>query len=165
MSLTQERLKEVLRYDPATGHFWWLKKTGRRGSKVQFDKPAGCSSNGYVLIGIDKKRYVAHRLAWLYVHGVWPEYEIDHINVIRSDNRLENLREARHHENLNNIHTHKDNRSGLKGIVEHKPGIWRARIRSSGKSYCLGLYNTPEAAHEAYKKAAANLNGKYARTA
>lgn len=165
MSLTQERLKEMLRYDPETGHFWWLKRGGRR-SKVKFDQPAGYPNfYGHIVIGIDNKRYYAHRLAWFYMTGAWPEREIDHINVVSGDNRWINLREAHHHQNLNNIHAHADSRTGLKGIVEHKPGVWRARIRSAGKTYCLGLHGTPEAAHEAYKQAAANLNGEFARAA
>jgi hypothetical protein len=91
--LAAERLRERLRYDGGTGVF-----TRRVGSgHARAGEIAGSvHSTGYVRIGIDGGKYTAHRLAWLYVHGVWPSDQIDHINRNRSDNRIANLRERRH---------------------------------------------------------------------
>lgn len=121
--------------------------------------------HGHLVLGLDYKRYYLHRLVWFYMTGKWPEREIDHINVEPADNRWCNLREAHHHQNLSNIRAHKDNRSGLKGAHLHQPGVWRSRIMSKGVTHDLGLFSSPEAAHEAYKQAAANLNGEFARAA
>lgn len=165
MDLTQTRLKEMLRYDPETGHFWWLKRGGRR-AKIKFDEPAGYKdSRGYVLIGLDGRHHYAHRLAWLYMTGEFPDNEIDHENVDPSDNHWKNLRKARHHQNLSNIRAHKDNRSGYKGVFEHKPGVWRSRIMVRGVVHDLGLFGCPRNAHAAYVKAANDLHGEFARAA
>lgn len=90
--LTAERLRELLDYDPETGYFRWRRDVGARAWKGQL---AGTMArDGYEYIGIDRRRYPAHRLAWLYVHGEWPRGLLRHLNWLRSDNRLENLREA-----------------------------------------------------------------------
>ena len=89
--LTQERLKEVLNYDPETGVFTWA----RKGPGVAFGKRAGSfTSEGYRRVTIDKKEYRAARLAWLYVYGEWPSEVVDHINRDRSDDRIRNLRDV-----------------------------------------------------------------------
>jgi len=89
--LTQERLKEVLDYDPETGEFYRkeVKQWWKFGDKVKYN-----INDGYKKINVDSKLYLAHRLAWLYIHGYFPEYGIDHINRIRGDNRILNLREV-----------------------------------------------------------------------
>lgn len=89
--ITQEELKEYLHYDPLTGDFNWT--IGKRGLKVN-SKAGSMNDQGYVIIRINNIRYRAHRLAWLYVYGHFPINEIDHINGVRSDNRIENLRDA-----------------------------------------------------------------------
>jgi len=89
-TLTQARLKLLISYDPHTGAFTW---NVRRGGKAVAGARSECiDSKGYYRIGIDGTRYLAHRLAWFYVHGVWPDGVIDHINRERTDNRLVNLR-------------------------------------------------------------------------
>ena len=96
--LNQKRLKEVLTYDSETGIFVWRSKKSRNKGKV-----AGhLRSDGYVAITVDSKLYRAHRLAWLYVHSYFPEHDIDHMNGVRDDNRLVNLREASRACNLQN---------------------------------------------------------------
>ena len=99
--MTQEELHQLLDYNPETGEFFWKSCPAK---KIKFGQKAGsiCKIHGYVLIGIKKKQYRAHRLAWLYVHGKWPYPEIDHINRVKTDNRIANLREAdRSMNNLN----------------------------------------------------------------
>ena len=86
--VTRERITECLNYDPASGVFTW--KISRGKSKV--NKIAGCvDTTGYIVIRIDGMNYKAHRLAWIYVYGEWPNDLIDHINGINNDNRIENL--------------------------------------------------------------------------
>jgi hypothetical protein len=96
-NLTADRLRELVHYDPTTGLFTWTKN---RAYKALGGTPAGyLNTNGYARITIDGISHAAHRLAWLYVHGRWPEATIDHINRIPHDNRLANLREASQSEN------------------------------------------------------------------
>lgn len=96
MILTAERLRELLTYDPETGEFRWRYTRGCR-ARGQIAGTVTCL--GYLTIAIDGRKYKAHRLAWLHVHGEWPYPEIDHINRIKLDNRLVNLRRATRAEN------------------------------------------------------------------
>ena len=99
--LTQQQLKEHLSYDYATGVFINLRNKPGRGGGI--GSVAGNSNvNGYVYIKVMGKRYMAHRLAWLYHYGEWPVNEIDHINNIKDDNRICNLRDVTHSENQQN---------------------------------------------------------------
>jgi len=98
--MTQEELHQLLDYNPETGEFFW--KVNSRCIKVGQKAGYVCKTHGYEHIFINKKQYRSHRLAWLYVHGKWPEPEIDHINRVKTDNRIANLREAdRSMNNLN----------------------------------------------------------------
>jgi hypothetical protein len=149
--LTQERLKEVLNYDSDSGIFTWAINIYRRKTKGVI---AGCINHeGYVQIMIDRKTYRAHRLAWLYVYGSFPSKEIDHINCIPSDNRIVNLREASREENQQNKKkAQKNNKSGLLGVSK-SGNLWRAIIYLNGVKYSLGLFKSPELAHNAYIQA------------
>ena len=162
MTITQDRLKELLSYDPDTGHFRWLKSGGKRRT------PAGCvdvERGGYIVIGIEGVLHQAHRLVWLYVFGRWPHKHMDHINCDRGDNRLCNLRECERSQNQANRGKQANNTSGFKGVHFHPQGNkWRARIKSGDKDCSLGLYDTKEEAHAAYCAAAKRLNGDFART-
>jgi len=109
------------------------------------------------------KRYLQHRLVWLYVHGRWPKDQIDHINGNRSDNRLCNLREATCSQNLMNARAHSHNTSGLKGACKHEPGYWSSVIRVNGKNKYLGRFKSPEEAHAVYASAAKKYFGEFAR--
>ncbi len=98
--LTAEYLRSILHYDQETGIFTWKVRTARR---VKAGDVAGCSDgDGYRLIKVQSRLYKAHRLAWLYIHGSWPKDQIDHINRIRTDNRIANLREVSNKQNLQN---------------------------------------------------------------
>jgi hypothetical protein len=147
--LTQDRLKEILAYDPETGVFQWETSPNsqvRAGDFAGYTRP----DNGYSIIIIDRKRYYAHRLAWFYVHGEWP-LEIDHINRVRNDNRIENLREADRSINSRNRRTTAS--SGYTGVYYSKlRKKWLASIKVGGKRKHLGVYDNPEDANVARKK-------------
>jgi hypothetical protein len=148
--LTQERLKELLSYDPETGVFTNLTK--RRGGGLIGDAVGYKRPEGYIQITFDYKRYFAHRLAWFYMYGYFSILQIDHINEIKDDNRIINLRLVTAKQNSQNISKPNiDNTSGFKGVSWSKPNKnWRATIKISGKSKFLGSYNTPEEASEVY---------------
>ena len=137
-TLTQERLKELLAYDPKTGVFTW--RVNRRPT-IQSGNVAGCSRRGYAIIKIDQRIYLSHRLAWLYVYGCWPTQDIDHINRVRSDNRLSNLRECSRAENCQNTAARLSNTSGHKGVSwVAKRQKWLAQIVINGKNVNLGRF-------------------------
>ena len=161
--LTIEQLKEVLDYNPDTGVFTW-KKTCR--NRVVVGSVAGNKDNhGYICIKINRKPYKAHRLAYLYMTGNFPENFIDHINHIRDDNRWTNLRDATYSQNQFNKSTNKTNTSGYKGVSWNKQvKKWRAQIKYMKKSIYIGYYTTPQEAAEAYNKKAIELSGKFAYT-
>jgi len=108
-------------------------------------------SGGYLQIYIDRRPYLAHRLAWLYVHGEWPgSGYIDHVNGNKLDNRLNNLREATNGQNMQNqVRPHKNNRSGYLGVSRSRDR-YVAQIRKNNKTYHLGVFDTPEDAHARY---------------
>lgn len=108
-NLTAEELRRLFSYDAQTGLF------ERNGQTVGI-----LNSNGYVQVRIHGKLYMAHRLAWLYVHNRWPENQIDHINRRKTDNRLINLREVTQSQNAQNAGAHKDNAAGTRGIYFDK---------------------------------------------
>ena len=145
--LTQERLKEILHYNPDTGSMNWLVLDRNKNP----DKEAGClSKDGYKVIQIDGRQYKAHRIAWLYFYGTWPKKQIDHINRIKNDNRIHNLREANTSENAQNIVKTKNN-TGYRGVTYwSNSGKYVAMICINGKNKFLGSFTTPEDAHAAY---------------
>jgi hypothetical protein len=162
-ALTAERLRELLSYDPETGVFRWRVT---RGGTARAGTVAGASRrDGYVLISIGNVRYLAHRLAWLWVTSTWPPDEVDHKNGDPSDNRLENLRPATRSQNNANVRAQKNNRAGLKGVCFD--GRYRlpyeARIYTNGQKRVIGRYTTPEAANAAYAAAAQQHFGAFAR--
>ena len=150
--LTQERLKELLHYDPDTGIFTNLTQ---RAKRVKKGAVAGWNDNGYVRIEILGKTYRAHRLGWLYMYGAFPKKGIDHINGNKFDNRIVNLREASDLQNGQNQHNPtKRNTSGYLGVSWSKrENKFVAQIRVNGKGRQIGFFNTAEEAHEAYLKA------------
>lgn len=159
--ISAEEARQLLSYNPETGTFTW--RVGRRGTARVGSVAGRPNGRGYFRIRIYGRRYCAHRLAWLLTHEVWPENQIDHINGRRDDNRLCNLRLATRSENTRNAKRRSDNTSGFKGVGFHKAqGKWRARIKIDGRRKDLGRFDTPEEAHAAYCKAAAELHGEFA---
>lgn len=153
--LTQERLRELIAYEPITGRFIWTK--ARRS--VTVGKEAGTiNSRGYRNLCIDGTLYLAHRVAWFYMHGVWPE-QIDHINGNKADNRWENLRECTAAENGQNLALNPRNKVGLPGVFfNNTRNRWQASIQIAGKPKYLGRYKTAEEAGAAYIQAKARLH-------
>lgn len=152
--LTQAELQKVLEYNPETGVFIWRASNSYR---VKTGDTAGSSNgSGYLLIQIAGIRYVAHRLAWLYMKGRWPDDEIDHINHVRNDNRWDNLREVTRRQNGQNVSLSKSNTSGVVGVCWDKRfKKWKAAIGINRKSKFLGYFNDKEAAITARKNAEA----------
>jgi len=139
-SITQERLKELLHYDPDTGIFT---RNIRTASCVSVGDIAGNTRkiDGYHVIRICGQRYPAHRLAFLYMEGSFPPYHVDHINHIRNDNRWCNLRRVKCTENLRNRTLQSNNTSGINGVNWHKhKRSWEASIRINKKRIYLGAF-------------------------
>ena len=148
--ITQQRLKELLNYDPETGIFTWVKRTSNR---VKIGDAVGFNSHGYVRMKVDGTVYGAGPLAWFYMTGRWPSHEIDHKNTIRNDNRWDNLRDIPHTVNLQNIRrAHRDSKSML-GTQQRENGRWSAKICINKKQIPLGTFDTEAQAHAAYVEA------------
>jgi hypothetical protein len=161
---TAEELRELLDYNSETGIFTWKVQ---RGSRALVGKEAGCldTVNGYRSVGIKGVLYSAHRLAWFYVYGIEPKEFLDHINGIKDDNRLSNLREATAVENQWNQGRRSSNTSGYKGVYwNREKQKFMARCQVNGKDNYLGLFPTAEAAHAAYVAFAKEHHGDFART-
>jgi hypothetical protein len=160
MEITQELLLEV--FDYKDGNLFW--KVDRKGNKVKGKQANRLKkSNGYQEVTINKKNLYAHRVIFMMIHGRWPE-QIDHIDGNRSNNLIDNLREANNAQNNRNTSLRSTNTTGFKG-VSYYTSIKRyvAKITVNYKSIHIGCFDTPEEANEAYKKAALELHGDFAR--
>ena len=146
--LTQEELKSLVYYDQDTGLFTWkVKRQGRNKSNLGW-----VASKGYIEICIAQKRLKAHRWAWFYVHGELPD-QIDHINGIKNDNRLCNLRVVTNKQNHENRGAQKNNTSGFKGVTK-RGNRFIAQIMHNRKQHYLGIFDTAEQASNVYKQKA-----------
>ena len=155
MKIKHERLIELLEYDQYTGLFSRRISTGRCNRWGAGTSPGYLDNKGYLIISLDGVSYLAHRLAWFYVNGMWPEREIDHINNIKLDNRISNLRDVDRQVNQHNkLSLLKNNRTGLTGVSwSSHAKKWRSRIKLNGIEHYLGYFETKEEAYEAYVKA------------
>ena len=163
-NLTQNELKKYLNYNPITGIFTWIKLASINQIKIGSLAGALIKRDGYIVIKINNKSYRAHRLAWLYMTGKWPNHFIDHINLNRADNKFSNLREATNKENCRNATLKKSNSSGYKGVHYNKKlKKWIAQASSDSLKRYLGLFETAELASEAYKNFAKIHHGKFYR--
>ena len=155
-------INKYLRYYPDTGLFTW--RISPNQGILPGSVAGSLTKDGYVEIRFKRKKYKAHRLAWFVTYKKWPVGHIDHINGVKKDNRLVNLRDSNYTENQANRGKQLNNTSGYKGVYKHsKSNKWEAKIGVSGRSKYLGLFDTPEEAHEAYKKAAKNFFGEFAK--
>ena len=155
--ISWSELKNLLDYDPSTGVFVWRVYSNGRApvgsiaGTLQKDK--------YWQIGINKTLYKAHRLAWFYINGAWPDREIDHIDGNPSNNRISNLRCATRSENMQNQRNPMStNGSGYLGVYVDKKGGAIAKIHVNGKQVYLGRFKNTEEAHSVYIKAKAELH-------
>jgi hypothetical protein len=150
--LSVERVRELLHYEPDTGVFTRrIQRASYRAGEV-----AGFLHEGYWELNVDVHYVKAHRLAWFYVHGEWPDGVIDHINRDKLDNRLANLRVVTISENRQNMSKYRSNTSGHKGVHWFKAvSKWQAQIKHEGRRHHLGLFHDIEDAAAAYAKAAA----------
>lgn len=163
-----EYLKTLISYNPETGLFTWLVKRNSYGGKVAPGAIAGTLADGYIRINLDQRIYRAHRLAWLFMTGSFPEkgFDIDHKNRVRSDNRWENLRLATRCQNNMNTVPSKANKSGVRGVSWNaEKRKWHARIKVEGKVVLLGNHSTIEEAAAARKAAEEKYFGEFARKA
>jgi len=156
MNITQEELKERLTYNPETGIFVWITNFHKRRIGIE---AGSIQHDGYVKIFLNGKPRSAHRLAWLYVNGKLPDGEIDHLNRIRHDNRICNLRDVNKLTNHQNKKMDKRNSSGVQGVHWNK-GLnkWMVRIGNNGKRKHLGYFENFEEAVKIRKQAELELN-------
>ena len=165
---TPEVLRQLMTYDPETGKLFWKERGPEQAAwnrawagKETFTAPSG---HGYRVGHINGSKYYAHRVAFAYVHGKWPDAHIDHINGDRADNRLSNLRPATNSENMRNMSAPRSNKSGAKGVSWSSARMkWEARIRTDAGSKFLGYFDTVHEAAEAYRRAALEFHGAFAR--
>jgi hypothetical protein len=147
--ITQDELKQVLSYDSETGVLTRIRTGEKAGSIDKY---------GYLCIGVGKKVYKAHRLAWLYFYGTFPNGQIDHINQNKTDNRIENLRIVTNSENCQNIkQPRSDNKLKTKGVIIKSKKFY-AQIQVRGKKISLGYYHTIEEAAAVYQEAKSRLH-------
>src|SRR5258708_2982390 len=138
--LIQERLKELLSYDPETGIFAWLKPTSPRATVGS--RAGAISSNGRRYIALDGEKFMAHRLAWFYIHGEWRDRNLEDVcGSIGSWSRSLDKR----------------NKSGFRGVSQNKRGRWQSFITRNYKQVALGTFDTAEEASAAYELAASEM--------
>lgn len=165
--LTLDMVEHLFQVDAEGGLIWWKNPTNPR---LKVGSIAGCQTHrsAYVMIGLTiqgkKKWFKRHRLIWLYVHGKWPEADIDHINGVPGDDRISNLRAATKSQNSMNCKVSSKNTSGCKGVCWNpKKERWRARITMAGKENFLGWFKTLEGAIVARKNAEIQYFGEFVR--
>lgn len=170
-----DSLSKAVLYDPDSGKLFWKRRPENmfreksyadRWNKRYAGKEAFVQDHpgGYKVGVVFYKSILAHRVAWMLYYGEWPSDMIDHINGVKTDNRIKNLRQADMSKNKMNVGLTSANTSGYKGVSWCKrTGKWRASITLEGKYKSLGYYFTPDEAHCAYRKAAEVLHGEFHR--
>ena len=154
--LTQKRLRELLHYEPLTGIFTWIARSGHSVVGQQ----AGClRPDGYRVIKLDGVLYRANRLAFLYMIGQMPKVTADHKNTIRSDDSWNNLREASYQQNVQNRSPQKS-KTGFRGVMP-KGEKFVAGITHNRKRMYIGTFDSAEEASEAYEKKREELHGSF----
>lgn len=159
-NITQDFVRSIFDYHP-DGYLVW--KERRNG--IRPDRKVGSKTDaGYIITGLNGKYIYVHRLIWLWHTGKHPEFELDHIDCVKDNNRIENLREASRLENSCNKKLRKDSTSGFKGVSWHKRvKQWQARVCFNKKRHHLGYFDTPEEASAAYELHAQQLHKEFTR--
>lgn len=164
--VTSEWVRSVFDYDPEIGDLRVKKR--RQGSPLNVGDVAGFpTTGGYIGVSIGGSVQYLQRIIWLYVHGRWPRFGVDHINGIKTDNRLANLREATKSQNGCNRGSTRGALCPLKGVTPHcrVPRRWVAKIGLAYRTIYIGTFDCPAAAHFAYCIEADRLHGEFARAA
>lgn len=157
--MTYEEAATKFAYDPNTGDITWRNVAGRWGRIPAGTKATSVDSKGYLYVHIydpetRKSRNIrAHRLIWLLTYKEYPEETIDHVNRVRADNRLCNLRLATKSQQLFNTNVRADNKCGVTGVSVTRNGTYQTSIWKEGKKHYIGTYKSLEGAKEAYEKA------------
>lgn len=154
--ISHEKLTSILHYEPTTGIFTWIENRGR----LLAGKEAGSVNKlGYRELTAHGTQYLAHRLAWFYMHKAWPTFVIDHINGIKDDNRIDNLRDVQNSENFHNTESLSTNSAtGVRGVSHHR-GVFKAEIRVNNVRRYLGVFATLEDASKSYLDAKREMTG------
>ena len=150
--VTADDVRRLLNYEPESGLFTW-----RGGSKSGL--AAGSQmKRGYCRIGVMGRKYFAHRLAWLHFYGAWPKNQIDHIDGCRNNNRIDNLRDVTREMNCQN--QRKPQRSNTHGYlgVTRIGNKWASFLWLNGKPFRVGVFDSPDIAHQAYVVAKRQLH-------
>ena len=159
--ITLDYLKKILCYDPLTGNWFWI---FCESSHVEDGSKAGCLiGDGYISIFIQNKAYKAHVLAWFYMTGEWPKIDVDHKDLIRTNNKWLNLRLATRSQNVANRLKQSNNTSGFKGVSWHSQyKKWFAQLVKNGELVFAKPFQDKIKAAKAYDKAALKYFGEFA---
>jgi len=158
--ISLEEVKRLVNYDPASGLFFWTFKNSNHDVGTIAGRR---NSRGYIRIKLLGKDYYAHRLAFLFMTGVWPKEVVDHKNGRQSDNRWTNLREATQAQNVLNSKVQKNNKSGFKGVYEDKRrGTWFFVITSIGNKTAKYGFESALEAFNARKEVLNSIHGDFA---
>jgi len=160
MVITKSELHSIIDYNEESGVFTWKRRMSQRVRAG--DVATGRKTNsGYIQITISGRTFVAHHLAWLYVFGEWTP-ELDHINGIRDDNRIANLRKVSHAQNCQNKKRYRNNSSGYRGVTWcRKSNKWRAFVTLNKKMTHLGFFNSIDEAKNISDSARAGMFTHY----
>lgn len=173
MEINAKTVQELFDYDPEAGVLYWRERPLRpecpaidKAWNTRFvGKVAGRpDKNGHLYANITYKNYAVHRLVWLHVHGRWPDRDIDHANGNPADNRISNLRQCTHAQNMRNSRVRRDNAAGVTGVYWAKnERKWRAYINVNGKMKMLGAFGDKNDAIECRRRAAIAAFGEFAK--
>lgn len=166
--LSIDELRELVDYDQFTGVLRWKWRYNLHPQAVTWNERnagnaiVGRDSKGYIVAQVYKQPYRAHRVAWAHHYGKWPILNLDHINGIKTDNRIENLREATVAQNGHNVGLTKRNASGVRGVFWHRGAKkWQASIHYLGQDIYLGLHEKLEDAAKRRREAEIQYYGEY----
>lgn len=163
---SQERLQELFEYSVITGELRWKAKSSVKATRTLVGSLATNLNGSHFQTRVDGSLYMTHRLIWRLITGDDPGcLEVDHVDLCKTNNSWHNLRLATRGENQHNRPSYRSNKTGYKGVSYYQRyGKYLASIRVQGRTKTIGYFQTPEEAHTAYCKAAAELHGEFSRT-
>lgn len=158
LTVSIAHLRAAIDYNAITGAMSWRSGSENKVRKAG-DQCGRLDKDGYRILNIGNHSFLAHRIAWAIVTGSFPAETIDHINGVRDDNRIANLRLATRSQNIAN--TKIKAASGIKGVTRRRTGTWQAQIKVGGINHYLGTHKTSELAAQAYEAAAKAAFGEF----